>query len=407
MIVYSDPTSIESTELIWSDDFLVEGPAAPEWLTISNPGTNYSNTSGVMYMSANTTGSSRKFVGIDESISQGGPIKLITRTNDSGGLAGVFIRGSGTSYSDFTGYEVQTASGYANLYRWVDGVRGDSIFRSSWAAANEYRTIGISFEPDTGNGAWIRAYRYGLGTPEGPPGTEVLLFELEDVSPLPAGLVGMSHNVSTSGNFTSDYALVYGSASDPLLTAVNGGQPIKTGDVINFSGRNLESATTASLGGFSLVISSVTDTEVICDPIDLHDTQLDYGATTATLDITAPIDTSVTTNNLYVVGTDIDATNGLAEDGGAAGDTWEVTSTVQSSSITLEPDTNIVLDPAVKNGTVVPFWRKTPGANDWVESQVTVNGGPGPVGDRDTTSTPYKASEDGLVYFRYPNGDAP
>jgi hypothetical protein len=27
--------------------------------------------------------------------------------------------------------------------------------------------------------------------------------------------------------------------------------------------------------------------------------------------------------------------------------------------------------------------------------------------DRDTTSTPYKASEDGLVYFRYPNGDAP
>jgi len=27
--------------------------------------------------------------------------------------------------------------------------------------------------------------------------------------------------------------------------------------------------------------------------------------------------------------------------------------------------------------------------------------------DRDTTSTPYKASPDGLVYFRYPNGDAP
>jgi hypothetical protein len=26
--------------------------------------------------------------------------------------------------------------------------------------------------------------------------------------------------------------------------------------------------------------------------------------------------------------------------------------------------------------------------------------------DRDTTSTPYKASDDGLVYFRYPNGDA-
>ena len=177
------------------------------------------------------------------------------------------------------------------------------------------------------------------------------------------------------------------------ITGVNAGDVVTGGDDIYVTGTQLDTATSftmkqAGLSDVDLPIQSASDTQAVVGPFDVRPNDYPYGAGSS-IEITdgavadsLAVTLAVRDGGDYTVGASVDTSTGLAKVGGSNGDQWHYETTVVTSGLLVQDDTNFVLDAPVPDDTSFLYNRYS--SNVWDTGTVWINkdeGGPPPGGD--------------------------